>query len=130
MGHHLLKYLDRSSQMSQTAGAGGTPLQTGPCTPAAARHRDILLRARTRVLAEAAAVGVRNIAVVGSVARGDAGWDSDIDLLVDVDDEVTLFQLVEFQKCLRDILQAPVDIIERASVTIGLDHLEGEAIVL
>jgi predicted nucleotidyltransferase len=100
------------------------------CTPEAARLRHLLANARLRVLTEAEAAGVRNIAVVGSVARGDAGAGSDIDLLVDVDDDVSLFELVELRKCLGHLLGISIDLIERAGVSIGLEHLESEAIAL
>lgn len=40
---------------------------------------------RSEVLGIAAAHGARNVRVFGSVARGEAGPDSDIDLLVDLD---------------------------------------------
>jgi predicted nucleotidyltransferase len=55
--------------------------------------------------------GVISIALFGSVARGEAGPRSDVDLLVDVDDEVTLFGLSRIKHHLEDLLGMPVDLV-------------------
>ncbi len=55
--------------------------------------------------------GVTSIALFGSVARGEAGPRSDVDLLVDVDDEVTLFGLSRIKHHLEDLLGMPVDLV-------------------
>jgi hypothetical protein len=51
----------------------------GTMTPAS------LVNRRQEILEIAASHGMRNVRVFGSVARGDARLDSDLDLLVDVD---------------------------------------------
>jgi hypothetical protein len=55
--------------------------------------------------------GVQSIALFGSVARGEAGPRSDVDLLVDVDDDVTLFGLSRLKHPLEDLLGMPVDLV-------------------
>ena len=55
--------------------------------------------------------GVESISLFGSVARGDSGPRSDVDLLVDVDDEVTLFGLSRLKHHLEDLLGMPVDLV-------------------
>jgi predicted nucleotidyltransferase len=55
--------------------------------------------------------GVESISLFGSVARGEAGPRSDVDLLVDVDDEVTLFGLSRLKHHLEDLLGMPVDLV-------------------
>jgi predicted nucleotidyltransferase len=55
--------------------------------------------------------GVESISLFGSVARGEAGPRSDADLLVDVDDEVTLFGLSRLKHHLEDLLGMPVDLV-------------------
>ena len=45
---------------------------------------DSLLERRAEILAVAARYGARNVRVFGSVARGEAGPDSDVDLLAGV----------------------------------------------
>ncbi|MFL5542389.1 MAG: nucleotidyltransferase family protein [Longimicrobiaceae bacterium] len=55
--------------------------------------------------------GVESISLFGSVARGEEGPRSDVDLLVDVDDEVTLFGLSRLKHHLEDLLGMPVDLV-------------------
>lgn len=55
--------------------------------------------------------GVRSISLFGSVARGDAGPRSDVDLLVDLDDDVSLFGLSRLKRHLEDLLGMPVDVV-------------------
>jgi len=54
--------------------------------------------------------GVKSLALFGSVARGDARADSDVDLLVEFDRPVGLFGLVALQLRLEELLGCPVDI--------------------
>ena len=48
---------------------------------------------RAQILQLADRFGARNVRVFGSVARGDAGAASDLDLLVDLDPDRTLMDL-------------------------------------
>jgi predicted nucleotidyltransferase len=57
--------------------------------------------------------GVEAISLFGSVARGDAGPRSDVDLLVDVQRGTTLFGLARLQHYLEDLLGRPVDLVTR-----------------
>lgn len=54
--------------------------------------------------------GVRKIAVFGSFARGEQRPDSDIDILVEVDLEMGLFEFIELQQHLEDLLERRVDL--------------------
>lgn len=54
---------------------------------------------------------VRRIGVFGSVARGDARPDSDVDVLVDFTDEGDLFDLVAVKRLLQDALGCTVDVV-------------------
>jgi uncharacterized protein len=67
------------------------------------RHAPALHRAAARR-------GARNIRVFGSVARGDTGPASDVDLLVDLDEGHTLFDLAGFAEDATEILGRPVDV--------------------
>lgn len=54
--------------------------------------------------------GVKTLALFGSVARGDATEQSDIDLLVEFSRPVGLFGLFELQDHLEAVLECPVDL--------------------
>jgi predicted nucleotidyltransferase len=61
--------------------------------------------------------GVEAMALFGSAARGDAGPQSDIDVLVDVPKPISLFQLVALQLRLQEILSVPkVDVVLRDAI--------------
>ena len=58
---------------------------------------------------------VRTVSLFGSVVRGDAGNESDIDLLIDFEPDATvgLFEFARLQEFLRETLKRPVDIVTR-----------------
>ena len=59
-------------------------------------------------------VGVELVGVVGSVARGEAGPESDVDIAYDIVGEgLTLFKLGGLLMDLQDALGRPVDLINR-----------------
>ena len=61
-----------------------------------------------------AAHGVQRLGVFGSVARGDANSDSDIDVIVDLDPRhETLSDLVAVADLLEEVLDADVDLVTR-----------------
>ena len=60
--------------------------------------------------AEINSYGVKSLALFGSVARGEARPDSDVDLLVEFDRPVGLIGLVALQLRLEELLGCPVDI--------------------
>jgi uncharacterized protein len=69
------------------------------------------LRARRdEILEIASRHGVFNIRVFGSVARGDATDSSDVDLLVDIENGRSLFDLGAFYMDLRDLLGYEIDV--------------------
>ncbi len=75
------------------------------------------LRARREeILRIAEAHGARNVRVFGSVARGEAGPDSDIDFLVDIETDRRGFEffsvLEDLRRALEVLLEHPVDVSE------------------
>lgn len=65
---------------------------------------------------ELRAMGVVSLALFGSVVRDEARPDSDVDLLVDLSDQVGLFELVALQDRLSEILGGPVDVVPRRAL--------------
>ena len=68
----------------------------------------------------AAAHGVTNVRVFGSVVRGEEGPDSDIDLLVDVGPGVGLVELGRCQGELEALLGARVDLVPAGDLKEGV----------
>lgn len=60
--------------------------------------------------------GVTNVRLFGSVARGNAGPDSDIDILVDLEPGRNLFDLGGFLMDIQDILGRQVHVVTEGSV--------------
>jgi predicted nucleotidyltransferase len=65
-----------------------------------ARHRE-----------ELATMGVASLAVFGSVARGEAGPASDVDLLVELNRRMGLFGFFAIQERLEEVLGCRVDLV-------------------
>ncbi len=59
----------------------------------------------------AAEHGARNVRIFGSVARGDAGAKSDVDILVKMDQGRSLLDLSALVMDLRDLLGRKVDVV-------------------
>ena len=82
---------------------------SGPVGRRVRRHRNDLVAA-------AAAHGVTNLRVFGSVARGEDRPDSDVDLLADFPPGLSLFGLGRLQADLEGILGSGVDLIPAAGL--------------
>ena len=74
--------------------------------------------------------GVKSLAVFGSVARGDSGPDSDVDLLIEFDRSVGLFHFIRVRDFLAHLLDgAQIDLVMRDAVYEELkEDIYGEAI--
>ncbi len=78
------------------------------------QNRDIVLNTLKRHKDELRQrFGVKSLAVFGSMARGEAGPDSDVDILVEFDPQahVGLFKMVELKELLERVLGCPVDVV-------------------
>jgi predicted nucleotidyltransferase len=85
--------------------------QTTILEPALA-ERERVLRVLRRHEAEIRARGVARLRIFGSMARGEAGPKSDVDLIADIDRNVSfsLLDLVGLQDFLHDLLGHKIDV--------------------
>mgnify|MGYP005867684229 FL=1 len=72
---------------------------------------ELLQQKREEILRICAKYGARNVRVFGSVARGEADEQSDLDLLVEMDPGRSLFDLGGLQYELEHLLDRPVDVV-------------------
>ena len=75
---------------------------------------------RVELQAVLARYGLRNPRVFGSVARGEEGPDSDVDLLVDVPEGVGLVGLGRCQAEIEQLLGTRVDLVPAADLKAGV----------
>ena len=73
---------------------------------------EALRQRRSEILRIAQAHGAGNVRVFGSVARGEEGPDSDLDLLVDLEPRRNLLDLGHLVMDLQDLLGRKVDVVE------------------
>lgn len=80
--------------------------------------RDDVLRTLAAHGEEFAAMGIRELAIFGSVARDEAADGSDVDVLVDYvpGTPLSYFRLFELQERLEAILGAKVDLVTKGGL--------------
>jgi uncharacterized protein len=84
-----------------------------------------LRRQRRRLLDAAERHGVGHLRAFGSLARGEATAESDVDLLVDLKSGHTLLDLAAFRREAGEILELPVDV---ATLDMLKDHIRDEVL--
>lgn len=72
---------------------------------------ELLKEKREAVIALAARHGARNLRVFGSASRGDAGPESDIDLLVKMEEGRSLLDFSALVLDLQDLLGVKMDVV-------------------
>ena len=122
--------------LSRLADALGIQFEVGPRS--AIIIRDTLptlslssLRARrNELLAIAARHGARNVRVFGSVARGDARPDSDVDFIVELEPGRTVLDLSGLILDLEDTLGRKVDVVEVRRPSQAAERIRNETVPL
>jgi predicted nucleotidyltransferase len=90
-----------------------------------------ILDRRGEILQIAARHGARNVRIFGSVASGKTTGDSDLDILVRLDDDRSLLDHIALMQDLEDLLGCHVDVVEdRALHRLIRDRVLSEAVQL
>ena len=88
------------------------------------QHRDAIMKIAEQF-------GVRNIRVFGSVARGEPGPQSDVDLMIDLTREWSLLDRIDFIHALEDELGCKVDVAIASHLKDTIrQHALGDAVPL
>jgi predicted nucleotidyltransferase/DNA-binding XRE family transcriptional regulator len=99
--------------------------------PAVSPLRALVELHRVELVKSLTSLGASNIRLFGSVARGDDGPNSDIDLLVDVADTVGLFELSAMSIEAKRILGVDVDVVPSNSTKPALvESILSDAVAL
>ncbi|MBD2595924.1 DNA polymerase subunit beta [Nostoc sp. MBR 210] len=92
---------------------------------------EILKAYREEILQIAAKYGAYNVRVFGSVARGEARPDSDVDFLVELEPQRTLLDQIALMQSLEELLGRKVDVTETETLhELIKDKVLREAVVL
>jgi predicted nucleotidyltransferase len=83
---------------------------------------------RTEIIRLGEFYGAHNIRIFGSVARGDNHDASDVDLLVDMDQGRSLFDLAGFVADVQDLLGVHVDVVTLGGLRYLRDQIVAEAV--
>lgn len=93
-------------------------------------RREDILKALRDSRATLEAFGVARLSLFGSFARDEGRDDSDVDLLVEFNRPVGLFEFVRLQRQLAEVVGHPVDLVTPAALKPQLrDRILGEAVV-
>ncbi len=94
-------------------------------------HPELLIEAAGPVLrALAAEHGYERFAVFGSVARGVARPDSDIDLLVEAPEGTSTFGFIQFKQLIEQVLGREIDLVSYGGLKPIDDDIRRDAVLL
>ncbi|MGB9775185.1 MAG: nucleotidyltransferase family protein [Anaerolineae bacterium] len=95
------------------------------------RQVELLAGKREEILRIAAKYGARKVRVFGSVARGEADRQSDVDSLVEMEPGRSLLDLGGLQMELEALLGCPVDVVTERALKAGVrERVRREAVPL
>ena len=93
--------------------------------------KELLESRRNEILDLADTHGAKNVRIFGSMARGEGGPASDVDLLVDMEEGRNLLDLVGFWQDLEELLGCRVDVITEGGISPYLrERIYAEALPL
>jgi uncharacterized protein len=76
------------------------------------RKLDVIRAKRDEILRILDRYGATNPRVVGSVARGDDDSESDLDLMLDIPEQLSLLDVIGLERELSNLLHTPVQVCE------------------
>jgi uncharacterized protein len=92
---------------------------------------ELLKQKRSEILRIATEHGAHNVRVFGSVARGEAGPESDVDILVTMEKRRNLLDLAGFWQDIEELLGRKADVISDGGVSPYLrERILSEAVPL
>jgi len=83
---------------------------------------ELLKNKRAEIFRIATQHGARNVRIFGSVARGEARPDSDVDFLVDMEEGRSLLDLGGLLMDLQDLLHCKVDVVTEKGLRERIRH--------
>lgn len=109
---------NKSRQSAISPSTGSTPTSGSPVefSQGTGYTGAMLNDQRSSILEVANRFGASRVRVFGSTARGEQTESSDLDLLVCLDEERTLFDLVELSQALSELLGQHVDVVTERSL--------------
>jgi uncharacterized protein len=90
----------------------------------------LIERHRAEIVALGHRHKARAIAVFGSVARGEATANSDIDFLVEFDPSSSLLDLIRLEEALQHLLGVDVDVVSAGALLARDDAIRRDAVAL
>ena len=59
---------------------------------------------------------VKEIGIFGSIVRGEAKEESDVDILVEFEKPIGFFKFLELEKCLSELIRRKVDLVSKKAL--------------
>ena len=129
--HFRMTQPARPSLTSVVVAALESYLETGGARAGQSTVLNRVLRHRAEIRRVVSNHGGSNPLLFGSVARGEAREDSDIDLLIDLGHGRTLFDLAAMRAELEDLLGVPIDVVTTSGLEGDIrDEVLAEALAL
>lgn len=120
-----------AEELEVTQPAVSQQLRAADSAIAEAHPARLVLAGRPVLVSLAESRGFSRLALFGSVARGEARSDSDIDLLVQPPAEAGIRELLDLKRLFESVLLRSVDVVTYGALTPGLDDdITAEAVLL
>lgn len=92
---------------------------------------EILKNKRNEILDIATRYGARKMRIFGSILRGEATVNSDVDFLVELEPGRSLLDIIAMKQDLEDLLGCKVDVVTEAALSPYIrDEVLGQAVSL